>query len=160
MSYWPYLYLFEYGGSQHILHCVFVLFVFVLCTICCRFLWIVYFFIVPSVFSNVYSATNHSVHFWLSLWYSLAFFTFIKLVIKSENCAYCIIVYRLDDLRCECKALDNLVAIFTLTRNRNKQDKCKLYPVLQNFIYVMATLCNYCSSFIDNAVLKLRSTAL
>jgi hypothetical protein len=34
--------------------CVFVLFFFVLCTICCQFLWIVHFFITPSVFSNVY----------------------------------------------------------------------------------------------------------
>jgi len=32
----------------------FVLFVFVLCTICYQFPWIVYFFIAPSVFSNAY----------------------------------------------------------------------------------------------------------
>ena len=30
-------------GVQHILCCVFVLFVFVLCTLCCQFLWIVHF---------------------------------------------------------------------------------------------------------------------
>jgi hypothetical protein len=36
--------LFEfiaYSGVQHILCCVFVLFFFVLCTLCCQFLWIV-----------------------------------------------------------------------------------------------------------------------
>ena len=44
-------YLFSDSGIQHILCCVFVLFVFVLCTLCCQFLWI--------------------VHFWLSFPYSL-----------------------------------------------------------------------------------------
>ena len=35
--------LFVYRGVQHILCCVFVLFFFVLCTLCCQFLWIVIF---------------------------------------------------------------------------------------------------------------------
>ena len=43
----------EYTGVQHILCCVVVLFVFVLCTLCWQFLWI--------------------VHFWLPLRYSLKF---------------------------------------------------------------------------------------
>ena len=47
--------LFAYSGVQHILCCVFALLVFVLCTLCCQFLWIVHsFLIAPSVFSNVY----------------------------------------------------------------------------------------------------------
>ena len=47
--------LFAYSGVQHILCCVFALLVFVLCTPCCQFLWIVHsFLIAPSVFSNVY----------------------------------------------------------------------------------------------------------
>ena len=78
MSYLRYLCLFEYGGVQHILCCVFALFVFVMCTQYCQFLWIVLFLlplrysltfivypmlpvsldcpflIAPSVFSNVY----------------------------------------------------------------------------------------------------------
>ena len=33
---------------------VFVLFALVLCILCCQFLWIVHYFIAPSVFSNVY----------------------------------------------------------------------------------------------------------
>ena len=50
-----YLCLFAHSGVQHILCCDFVVFVFFLCTQCCQFLWIVPgFFIVPSVFSNVY----------------------------------------------------------------------------------------------------------
>jgi hypothetical protein len=49
-----------YGGVQHILCCVFVLFFFVLCILCCQLLWIVHF--VPSVFSNV---------FYLSQWSSV-----------------------------------------------------------------------------------------
>jgi hypothetical protein len=32
-----------YSGFQHIFVCYFVLFFFVLCTLCCQFLWIVYF---------------------------------------------------------------------------------------------------------------------
>ena len=43
MSYLRYLWLFAYSGVQRILCCVFVLFIFVLCTICCQFLWIVHF---------------------------------------------------------------------------------------------------------------------
>ena len=46
--------LFVYCGVQHILCCVFVLFFFVLCTLCCHVLWIVHFFTGPLVFSNVY----------------------------------------------------------------------------------------------------------
>ena len=41
MSYLRYLCLLTYSGVQHQLCCVFVLFVFVLCTVCCQFLWIV-----------------------------------------------------------------------------------------------------------------------
>ena len=55
MSYLRYLCLFVHSGVQHILCCVFVLFVFGLCTPCCQFLWI--------------------VHFWLALRYSQPFMT-------------------------------------------------------------------------------------
>ena len=54
MCYLRYLCLLAHSGVQHILCCVFALFFFVLCTICCQFLWIVHFFITSSVFSNVY----------------------------------------------------------------------------------------------------------
>jgi len=43
MSYLRYLCLFAYSDIQHILCCVFVLFFFVLCTLCYQFLWIVNF---------------------------------------------------------------------------------------------------------------------
>ena len=45
MSYLRYLCLLAHSGVQYILCCVFALFVFfcVLCTQCCRFLWIVHF---------------------------------------------------------------------------------------------------------------------
>jgi hypothetical protein len=58
LSYLRYLCLFAYSGVPHILCCVFVLFVFVLCILCYRFLWI--------------------VHFWLPLPYSLKFLNFTK----------------------------------------------------------------------------------
>jgi len=53
MSYLRYLCLFTYSGVQHILCCVFVLFFFVLCTLCCQLFW--------------------TVHFWLPLRCSLTF---------------------------------------------------------------------------------------
>jgi hypothetical protein len=53
MSCLRYLCLFVQSGVHHILYCVFALLFFVLCTLCCQFLWI--------------------VHFLLSLRYSLAF---------------------------------------------------------------------------------------
>ena len=53
MSCFRYLCLFTYSGVQHILCSVFVLFVVVLCTLCCQFLWI--------------------VHCWLPIRYSLTF---------------------------------------------------------------------------------------
>ena len=43
MSYLHCLYLFACSDVQHMLCCVFVLFVFVLCSLCCQFLWIVLF---------------------------------------------------------------------------------------------------------------------
>ena len=52
-----YLCLLAQSGVQHILCCVFVLFFFLLCTLCCQFLWI--------------------VHFWLPLLYSLTFIIYI-----------------------------------------------------------------------------------
>jgi hypothetical protein len=43
MSYLHYLCLLPHSGIGHILCCVFALFFFVLCTLCCQFLWIVHF---------------------------------------------------------------------------------------------------------------------
>ena len=43
ISYLRYLCVFAYSVVQHILYCVLVLFVFVLCTISCQLLWIVLF---------------------------------------------------------------------------------------------------------------------
>ena len=45
MSYLLYLCLFAYSGVQHILCCVLILFFFVLCALCRRFLWIVLFWL-------------------------------------------------------------------------------------------------------------------
>jgi len=44
-SYLRYLYLFVHMGVQHILCCVFLLFFFVLCTLCCQFLWMIHFWL-------------------------------------------------------------------------------------------------------------------
>ena len=53
MSYLRYLCVFAHRGVKHILCCVFALLVFVLCTQCCKFLWI--------------------VHSWWPIWFSLTF---------------------------------------------------------------------------------------
>ena len=53
MSYIRYLCLFACGGVKHIFRCVFALCFFVLCTLCCQFIWI--------------------FHFWTPLQYSLTF---------------------------------------------------------------------------------------
>jgi predicted membrane protein len=67
MSYLRYLCLFTYSGVQ-ILCCVFVLFVFVLCTLCFQCLWI--------------------VHFLLHLWYSLTFIYPVNIIglFKQNKC--------------------------------------------------------------------------
>ena len=56
------LYLFTISDVQHILwgggSCFWFLF-FLLCTPCCRFLWIVHFRLLLSVFSNVYILPGH-----------------------------------------------------------------------------------------------------
>jgi len=44
MSYLRYLCLRTYSGVQYILSCVFALFFFVLCILCCQFLWFFIFY--------------------------------------------------------------------------------------------------------------------
>jgi hypothetical protein len=70
MSYLRYLCLFAHGDVLHILCCVFVLFVFILCALCCQFLWIVHFWL-PLRYSLtlklviVMTTTSRSLCFWL-----------------------------------------------------------------------------------------------
>jgi hypothetical protein len=63
MSYLRYLCLFAHSGVHHILCCVFISFLFVLCTPCCQCIWIDNLHC-HSVFSNVYlkeaGTTYHS----------------------------------------------------------------------------------------------------
>jgi len=61
MSYLSYLCLSAYRGTEHILCCVFVLFFFVMCTLCCQFLWIVHFLL-----SLRYSLTFILTTIWIS----------------------------------------------------------------------------------------------
>ena len=65
MTYLRYLCLFAYSGVQHIWCCVFVLFVFILCTQYCQFVWIVY--------------------CWLPLRLSLKLFRFNDIVYQTFN---------------------------------------------------------------------------
>jgi len=62
MSYLRYLCLFAYSGVQHIFWCVFVLFVFVLCTLMLPVSLDCPFLIAPSVFSNVYLQRIHAIN--------------------------------------------------------------------------------------------------
>jgi hypothetical protein len=68
MPYLRYLCLFTHSGVQHILCCVFVLFVFVLCTLCCQFLWIVRFLI--TLFQN----KNRFIYFFVHIVNRLIYF--------------------------------------------------------------------------------------
>jgi hypothetical protein len=60
VSYLRYLCLLVHSGVQHILYCVFVLFFFVLCTLCCQFLWTVHILLPLLVFSNIYLQANRN----------------------------------------------------------------------------------------------------
>jgi len=53
MSYLRYLCLFAYSDVQHILCCVFALFFFVLCTLCCRVVFLFTSSCVPYVASSL-----------------------------------------------------------------------------------------------------------
>jgi hypothetical protein len=53
MSYVLYLCLFAYSGVQDILCCVFALIFFVLCTLCCKFRWILHFGCPFGIFSRL-----------------------------------------------------------------------------------------------------------
>ena len=65
-----FLCLLAYSGVQHILCCVFVLFFFVLCTICCQFLWIVHFWLpfryshLKRLFTTLNVQQCHPTHVW------------------------------------------------------------------------------------------------
>jgi hypothetical protein len=61
MSYLRHLCLFAYIGVQHILCCIFDFVFFILCTLCYQFLWIDFFFISSSVFSNVYLIHSNNI---------------------------------------------------------------------------------------------------
>jgi uncharacterized membrane protein (DUF485 family) len=59
MSYLRYLCLFESSGVHNILCCVFVLIVFVLCTLCCQFLLLsIFTFIIFIVFLSVFLSSQ------------------------------------------------------------------------------------------------------
>ena len=60
MSYLRYLCLFAYSGVQHILCCIFVLFIIVLYGPCCQFLWIVYFWL-PLLYSLKFINLNDEI---------------------------------------------------------------------------------------------------
>ena len=56
-----YFCLLAHSGVQHILCCVFVLFVFVICTISCQFLWVVNFWIALQCFLTFISSCIENV---------------------------------------------------------------------------------------------------
>jgi hypothetical protein len=54
VSYLRYLCLFAHSDVQHVSYYIFVLFFFVLCTLCCQFLYIVHLVLPLSVFPNAF----------------------------------------------------------------------------------------------------------
>ena len=63
MSYILFYVCFSHSGVPHILCCVFVLFFFVLCAICCQYLWIVHFNCPFDIFSNAYFSESNRDNF-------------------------------------------------------------------------------------------------
>ena len=75
MSYLLYLCLFVYSGVQHIFCRAFVLFFFVLCTLCCQFLCIVHFWLPLLILSIVFISTpKYNIIIYLIKTYMLFFF--------------------------------------------------------------------------------------
>ena len=115
MSSLRYLCLLAFSGVQHIWCCVFVLVFFVLCTLCCQFLWI--------------------VHFWLPLRYSLAFiytFDFTGLLWWIP------IIYIVSDLQSGCSFHINVImslSMFALVQSqvRSKYKLCNWYVLLLSY---------------------------
>jgi hypothetical protein len=100
---------FGYCGLQHILCCVLVLFVFVLCALCCQFLWIVHFWL-PLRYSLTFICQFlWIVHFWLPLRCSLTFICQFLWIVHfwlplryslTFNCQFLWIVHFWLPLRC------------------------------------------------------------
>jgi hypothetical protein len=97
VSYLRYLCVFAYSGVRHLVFCVFVLFVFVVSTLCCQFLWIVLFWLrlrytltFIFVLCLVYPVLPFSLDcpFWLPLQFSLTFI-FVLLPV-SLDCPFLI----------------------------------------------------------------------
>ena len=84
-----------YNGVQHILCCVFAMIFFVLCTLCCQFLWIVHFWLPfwhSLLFSEIYLSTlpllSSSSGSPISLWVS------ISTIFKTRNRSFRLIIPR------------------------------------------------------------------
>ena len=97
MSHVRYLCLFAHSGVQRILCCVFVLFVFVLCTLCYQFLWIVYFRLPLRYSLTLFILCTLCyqflwiVYFRLPLRYSLTFIYLVYPILPvSLNCPFLI----------------------------------------------------------------------
>ena len=75
--------LIGYIGDQHILCCVFVLFFFVLGTLCWQFLLIVLFLIAPSVFSNVYFSWQETILH--CVWFFVVHCKYVQLHIQNSK---------------------------------------------------------------------------
>ena len=87
MSYLRNTCLFAYSGAQHILCCVVILFVFILCAVCYRFLWI--------------------VRFWLPLRYSITFTYWVVAGRLQDQIVRTYAIYILILLwQCKCPSID------------------------------------------------------
>ena len=92
------IYVFvAHSGVQHIVRCVFVLFVFVFCAICCEFVWIVKIGLplrislklICSVTTVLCFLFFWIVHSWLSVWFSLTCIYSIYTVIYLQIIIFC-----------------------------------------------------------------------
>ena len=85
MSYLRHLCLFAHSGGQHILGCIFGLLVFVLCTLCCQFLWVVHFWL-PLRYSGACIYATHKIS--LPYLITLEWWHIIHVYVTVVSCRY------------------------------------------------------------------------
>jgi hypothetical protein len=73
MSYLRYLCVIAHSGVQHILCCVFALFFFVLCILCCQFLWIIHLYCLFGILFRLFEGERSPlIYNYNKYWYALS----------------------------------------------------------------------------------------
>jgi hypothetical protein len=120
-------------GVQHILCCVIVLMLFVLCSLCCRFLW----------------------HFWLPLRYSVMFIHGLNLPFLVKWCSVMQVFYML--VNCHKKMFHTVGKINTANTHINDRSLFWLGTSIKGG-GVKYLIDQYVHSYLNNAVMQVSSS--